>query len=85
MKATSSDFAAHLAELQQRLQSLTQAMTQADRSKVVQALLSGLADRFELVLREDLQAQTRQLERATEQIAQLEARLALLESARPRD
>lgn len=80
MAFTPPDFAAHLAELQQRLQTLTQTMSQADRSQLVQTLLAGLADRFELVRQEEFEGQRRQLERAMEQIARLEARLIQLEA-----
>lgn len=85
MKPFPPDLTAALADLQQRLQALTQAMTQADKNQVVQTLLAGLADRFELVRREEIEAQQRQLQRATEQIAQLEARLAGLEQPRSGD
>jgi BMFP domain-containing protein YqiC len=80
MALSPPDFAAHLAELQQRLQALSQTMTQADRNQLLQTLISGVADRFELVRQDEFDAQRRQLQRALEQIAQLEARLAQLES-----
>jgi len=85
MRSSNADFAAHLADLQQRVQALTQAMTQADKSQFVQALLAGIAERFELVRQEDLEALNRQLQRACDQIEQLEARLAGLESPRKGD
>ncbi|MEY2776562.1 MAG: Membrane fusogenic [Pseudomonadota bacterium] len=85
MKMPGPDLTEHLAELQQRLSALTQAMSQADKSQFVQSLLAGLAERFELVRREDFEAQHRQLQRALEQLAQLEARLARLESSQTHD
>lgn len=52
-----------------------------DVEKNVRALLAAFFDRFDLVTREDFEAQKRVLERARTRIAELERRLAELEAA----
>ncbi|NBV88890.1 MAG: accessory factor UbiK family protein [Betaproteobacteria bacterium] len=76
----SADLLSQIAEFQQRLQGLLQSMSQSDRSQFLQTLVSGFADRFDLARQEEIDAQRRQIERAQEQIAALEARLARLEA-----
>jgi BMFP domain-containing protein YqiC len=56
-----------------------------DVEKNVRALLASFFDRFDLVTREDFEAQKRVLERAGARIADLEARLAEFEAARNKD
>ena len=53
-----------------------------DVEKNLRALLASFFDRFDLVTREDFEAQKRVLERASARIRELEARLAELEAAR---
>lgn len=53
-----------------------------DVEKNLRALLASFFDRFDLVTREDFEAQKRVLERAGARIAELEIRLAELEAAR---
>ncbi len=53
-----------------------------DVEKNLRALLASFFDRFDLVTREDFEAQKRVLERAGARIAELEVRLAELEAAR---
>jgi BMFP domain-containing protein YqiC len=52
-----------------------------DVEKNVRALLAAFFERFDLVTREDFEAQKRVLERARARIAGLERRLAELEAA----
>ncbi|MBK8062749.1 MAG: accessory factor UbiK family protein [Betaproteobacteria bacterium] len=55
-----------------------------DFEKNLKALFAATFDRFDLVTREDFEAQRRVLERTRAQLAALEARLAELESGRTR-
>jgi len=55
-----------------------------DVEKNVKALLSAGFSRMDLVTREDFEAQRRVLERAQARIADLEVRLAALETVTPR-
>lgn len=52
----------------------------ADIEKNLRALLSAWFDRLDLVAREDFEVQKRLLERSQAKLAELEARLAQLES-----
>ena len=54
-----------------------------DLEKNLRALATAFLERFDVVTREDFEAQKRVLERAERQLAELEARLAELE-ANPR-
>ena len=56
----------------------------ADLQKNLRAMLAAWFDRLELVTREDFEVQRRLLERAQAKLAELEARIAELESP-PRD
>ncbi|HYN12523.1 MAG TPA: accessory factor UbiK family protein [Burkholderiales bacterium] len=55
-----------------------------DIEKNLKALLAGWFDRLDLVLREDFEVQKKLLERAQAKLADLEARIAELESRAPR-
>jgi len=55
-----------------------------DFERNLKALFAATFDRFDLVNREDFDAQRRVLERTRAQLAALEARLAELESGRER-
>jgi hypothetical protein len=51
-----------------------------DLEKNLRALATAFLERFDVVTREDFEAQKRVLERAQQQLAELEARLAELEA-----
>ncbi len=55
-----------------------------DVEKNLKALLAGWFDRLDLVLREDFEVQKKLLERAQAKLADLETRIAELESRAPR-
>lgn len=55
-----------------------------DVEKNLKALLASWFDRLDLVLREDFEVQKKLLERAQAKLADLEARIAELESRAPR-
>lgn len=68
-----------LDEITSRLSQLRASGPAADFEKNSRALLSGLLGRLDLVSREEFDVQRDLLERAQEQIRQLEARIADLE------
>ena len=55
-----------------------------DVEKNLRALIGSFFDRFDLVTRDDFEAQKRVLERAHARITELEARLCELEADQPR-
>ena len=77
--------ASPLEELRQRLAEALRDSPVEDLQKNLNALLVAFFDRFDLAAREDLEVQRRLLERAEEQLAALERRVAELEAARARD
>jgi BMFP domain-containing protein YqiC len=70
-------------ELTRRLEALFGAQPGRDIEKNVKALVQASLARLDLVTREDFDVQARVLARATEKLAELEARIAVLESRRP--
>jgi BMFP domain-containing protein YqiC len=75
--------AAFLDELQRRLASLVEGTPAAEVQRNLKALLSQQFAQFELVTREEFDAQARVLARTREKLQELERRLAELQP--PRD
>lgn len=71
-----------LDEISAKISALFAGSPAADIQKNLRALLAAFFDRFDLVTRDDFEAQKRVLERAQGRIAQLEARIAELEARR---
>jgi len=69
-----------LEDLGERLGEAARNSPAADLEKNLRALLSAFFDRFDVVLRDDFDVQRRLLERAQAKLAELEARVAELES-----
>jgi len=69
-------------ELNERVSALLRDSPVGDVEKNLRALLSNWFDRLELVTREDFEVQKKLLEQAGERLAELEARIAELESRR---
>lgn len=73
-----------LEELGDRVSEAVRHSPAQDLEKNLRALLLAFLDRFDLVAREDFEVQRKLLERAQAKLAELEARVAELESgARP--
>ncbi len=72
-----------LDELGARISEVLSNSPARDIEKNLKALLLATFDRFDLVTREDFDAQRRVLERTRARLAELEARVAEMESARP--
>ena len=70
-------------ELGERISEAVKNSPAQDIEKNLRVLLAAFFDRLDLVVREDFEVQKRLLERAQAKLAQLEARIAELES-RPR-
>jgi len=79
----SMEKAAFLDELQRRLASLVEGTPAAEVQRNLKALLSQQFAQFELVTREEFDAQARVLARTREKLQELERRLAELQP--PRD
>lgn len=69
-------------DLAQRIQDALRSSPAADIEKNLRALLAGWFDRMDLVMREDFEVQRKLLERAQAKLAELETRVAELESKR---
>lgn len=67
-------------ELRQKIDEALRASPAQDIEKNLRALLAAWFDRLDLVLREDFEVQKKLLERAQAKLAELEARIAQLES-----
>lgn len=67
-------------ELRSRIDEALRNSPAQDLEKNLRALLSSWFDRMDLVLREDFEVQKKLLERAQAKLAELEARIADLES-----
>ena len=70
-------------ELNQRISDALRQSPAADLEKNLRALLAGWFDRFDLVSREDFDVQKKLLERAQSKLAELEARIAVVEGHKP--
>ena len=70
-------------DLNQRIADALRNSPAADIEKNLRALLGTWFDRLDLVTREDFEVQKKLLERAQAKLAELEGRLAELESQRP--
>jgi BMFP domain-containing protein YqiC len=70
-------------ELNQRISEALRQSPASDLEKNLRALLAGWFDRFDLVSREDFDVQKKLLERAQSKLAELEARIAIVETGRP--
>ena len=68
-----------LEEIGARVSEVLKSSPARDVEKNLRALLMAFFDRFDLVMREDFEAQKRVLERAQVQLAELETRLAEIE------
>jgi BMFP domain-containing protein YqiC len=66
-------------ELRARMEQLLARTPAKDVEKNMRALLTAFLNRLELVTREEFDVQTEVLQRTREQLAQLEAKVALLE------
>jgi len=66
-------------DLRARMEQLLARTPAKDVEKNMRALLTGFLNRLELVTREEFDVQTEVLQRTREQLAQLEAKVALLE------
>jgi len=82
MPTPTMEKAAFLDDLQQRLASLMEGTPAADLQRNLKALLSQQFAQFELVTREEFDAQVRVLARTREKLQELERRLAELEARR---
>ena len=71
-------------ELRSRIDGAWRNSPTQDIEKNLRALLAAWFDRLDLVLREDFEVQKKLLERAQAKLAELEARIAELESSKPR-
>jgi BMFP domain-containing protein YqiC len=72
-------------ELNQRISEALRQSPAADLEKNLRALLAGWLDRFDLVSREDFEVQKKLLERAQSKLAELEARIAVIEGRKQDD
>ena len=72
-----------LNDLHARLSDILATSPAADLEKNLKALFMAGLDRFDLVTREDFEAQRRVLERTRARLAELEARVSELEALRP--
>jgi BMFP domain-containing protein YqiC len=70
-------------EVAKRLADVVTASPAADLQKNMRATLTGVFSRLDLVTREEFDLQAQLLERARARLAQLEARLADMESRKP--
>ncbi len=70
-------------EISSRIEEALRNSPAQDVERNVRALLASWFDRLDLVLREDFEVQKKLLERAHAKLAELEARIAELESRRP--
>jgi BMFP domain-containing protein YqiC len=71
-------------ELNERISEAMRNSPAQDFEKNLRALLTSWFDRFDLVSREDFDVQRKLLERAQTKLAELEARVAELESRGPK-
>lgn len=71
-----------LQELGERLGEAARSSPAQDLEKNLRALLGAFFDRFDVVLREDFDVQSKLLERAQAKLAALEARVSDLEKGR---
>jgi ubiquinone biosynthesis accessory factor UbiK len=71
-----------LEELGERLGEAARSSPAQDLEKNLRALLGAFFDRFDVVLREDFDVQSKLLERAQAKLAALEARVSELEKSR---
>jgi BMFP domain-containing protein YqiC len=71
-----------LEELGERLSEAARSSPAQDLEKNLRALLGAFFDRFDVVLREDFDVQSKLLERAQANLAALEARVSELEKNR---
>jgi BMFP domain-containing protein YqiC len=71
-------------ELNERISEAMRNSPAQDFEKNLRALLTSWFDRFDLVSREDFDVQKKLLERAQTKLAELEARVAELESRGPK-
>ena len=71
-------------ELRSRIDDALRNSPTQDIEKNLRALLAAWFDRLDLVLREDFEVQKKLLERAQAKLAELEGRIAELESRKPR-
>lgn len=71
-------------ELNERVAQALRNSPAADIEKNLKALLAGWFERLDLVAREDFEVQKKLLERAQGKLAELEARVAELESSKPK-
>jgi BMFP domain-containing protein YqiC len=71
-------------DLGERISEAFRSSPAQDVEKNLKALLASWFDRLDLVLREDFEVQKKLLERAQVKLADLEARIAELESRAPR-
>ena len=69
-------------EISSRIEEALRNSPAQDVERNVRALLASWFDRLDLVLREDFEVQKKLLERAHAKLAELEARIAELESRR---
>lgn len=74
-----------LEDLSNKIRELSESSPAADIEKNLRALLQGAFAKLELVNREEFDVQAEVLRRTKEQLTQLEARLAELESTLQRD
>jgi BMFP domain-containing protein YqiC len=72
-----------LDDLRSRIEGALRDSPAHDVERNLRALLASWFDRLDLVLREDFEVQKKLLERAQSKLAELEARIAELESSRP--
>ena len=71
-------------ELRSRIDEALRNSPAQDIEKNLRALLAAWFDRLDLVLREDFEVQKKLVERAQTKLAELEVRIAELESRKPR-
>ena len=73
-----------LDDLRSRIEAALHDSPAQDIERNLRTLLASWFDRLDLVLREDFEVQRKLLERAQTKLAELEARIAELEAAKPR-
>jgi len=71
-------------ELRSRISEALRNSPAQDTEKNLRVILAAWFDRLDLVLREDFEVQKKLLERAHAKLAELEARIAELETSKPR-
>jgi len=71
-------------ELRSRISEALRNSPAQDTEKNLRVILAAWFDRLDLVLREDFEVQKKLLERAHAKLAELEARIAELETRKPR-